>query len=175
MVVLNILFLIVVLGALLWQASLLIAIIAGAPTVYAKNQVIIKAFKGVGLQKGQLVVDLGCGNARSLIIAAQKFGAKGIGVEISPFYYVLAKINVLIQGESKNIKINYGNLRNYRENIKVADVVFLYLYDKIVYQIESWIFEQTKPHSSIVSLAFPFKNHRTTRIESKPPIYIYKK
>lgn len=174
MVVLNIFLLVAVLGALLWQISLLIAIIAGAPTVYAKNQVIIKAFEGVNLQKGQLVIDLGCGNARSLIIASKKFGAKGVGVEISPFYYILARINVLFRGESRHIKIKYGNLRNYRKNIKAADVVFLYLYDKIISQIEPWIFEQTKPHATIISLAFPFTRHRGVRIEARPPIYIYK-
>lgn len=175
MLVLNIFFLFFALAVLLWQISLIVAVIAGAPTVYSKNQVIIKAFESVNLQKGQLVLDLGCGNARSLIIASRKFGAKGVGVEISPFYYVLAKLNVLVRGESKNITIEYGNLRNYRENIKNADVIFLYLYDKIVAEIEPLIFSRAKQHTKIISLAFPFKNRRGAHIKTKPPIYIYEK
>ena len=173
MLVFNIIFLIFALVILLWQVSLIVAIIAGAPTVYSRDRVIIEAFKGVSLKKNQLVVDLGCGNARSLVIASRKFGAKGVGIEISPFYYLWAKINVLAHGEAKNIKIKFGNIRNNKEDIRNADVIYLYLFDKILGEIEPWIFRLAKPHSKIISLAFSFKNHRANIVKTKPPIYIY--
>ena len=173
MIVVNICFLIFALVILFWQISLIVAIIGGAPTVYSKNKVIVKAFESVGLKKGQLVADLGCGNARSLIIAAQKFGARGIGIEISPFYYLLAKTNVLLHGETKNIKILFGDFRKREHDIKDADVIYLYLFDKIVGRIEPWIFKSAKVHSKIISLGFPFKNHRATVVKTRPPIYIY--
>ena len=171
--VLNIVFLIFAFVILFWQISLIVAIIGGAPTVYSKEKVIIKAFESVDLKNGQLVADLGCGNAWSLIIASRKFGAKGIGIEISPFYYFLAKINVLLHGETKNIKIKFGNFRKREADIKDADVIYLYLFDKIVGKIEPWIFKSAKAHSKIISLGFPFKNHQATVIKTRPPIYIY--
>ena len=174
MIVLNILFLIFALVFLFWQVSLIIAIIGGAPTVYSKEKVITEAFESVKLKKGQLVVDLGCGNARSLIIASRKFGAKGIGIEISPFYFFWAKMNVLARGESRNVKIKFGNLRNCRKDIESADVIYLYLFDRIISRIEHWIFESVKPQTKVISLAFPLKNHRATIVKTNPPIYIYR-
>jgi SAM-dependent methyltransferase len=165
--------LIIVIVIFFWQISLVVAIIGGAPTIYARQKVIIKAFESVRLRKGQLVADLGCGNARVLIVAAKNFGAKGIGIEISPFYYLLAKLNVLLQGEAKNIKIIFGNFKNRSKEVEKANVVFLYLFDKIIAQIEPWIFETIKPSTRVISLAFPFKNHRALTIKTKPTIYIY--
>jgi len=173
MVALNIIFAIIALFILFWQVSLIIAVIFGAPVVYSKETVIIKAFKSVGLKSGQLVADLGCGNARSLIIATKKFGAKGIGIEVSPFYYVLAKLNISFSGESKNIKIKFGDFRTHKKDFENTDVVFLYLFDKIIAKIEPWIFKSVKPHAKIISLTFPFKNHRAIVIKTKSTIYIY--
>jgi len=175
MMAVSMFFLIFTLAILFWQISLIVAVIYGAPTIYSKEKVIIKAFESVGLKNGQLVADLGCGNARSLIIATKKFGAKGIGIEISPFYYFLAKINVLLHGETKNIKIKFGNFRNCQKDIQNADVVFLYLFDKIMGKIEPWIFKSAKPHSKIISLAFPFENHQGVLVKAESPIYLYQK
>jgi predicted RNA methylase len=169
----SILFLIFALIVLLWQISLIMAIIGGAPTIYAKQKAIILAYEAVKLQKGQMVADLGCGNARGLIIASKQFGAKGIGIEISPFYYLLAKINVCLSGQSKNIKIIFGDLRKNESILKNADVIYIYLFDKITDEIEDWIFKSIKTNAKVISLAFPLKNHESTTIESKPPIYIY--
>jgi len=174
MVALNIFFAIIALLILFWQVSLIVAVIFGAPVVYSKEKVIIRAFEGVDLKSGQLVADLGCGNARSLIIATKKFGAKGIGIEVSPFYYVLAKLNVFFSGEAKNIKIKFGDFKTRKKDFQKADVVFLYLFDKIIEKFEPWIFKSVKPHSKVISLTFPFKNHPATVIKTKPTIYIYK-
>jgi predicted RNA methylase len=170
-----ILFLIFVLVIFLWQASLVVAVIGGAPTVYAKTKAIHLAFESVELKQGQTVVDLGCGNARSLIIASKQFGAKGIGIEISPFYYLLAKASVCFARESENIKIIFGDLRKKERYLKDADVIYMYLFNKIANEIEARIFETTKPGTKIISLAFPLKNHQGILIRSNPSIYIYKK
>ena len=159
---------------LFWQISLIVAIVHGAPSIYAKRKVIIKAFESVGLKNGQIVADLGCGNARSLVIAAKKFGAKGIGIEISPFYYLLAKVNVLASGESRNIKIHFGDFRKRKNLVQKADLVFLYLFDKVIGKTEPWIFKSTRPSAKIISLAFPFKNHQADIVKTSPPIFIYK-
>jgi len=169
-----IIFLILVLIILFWQISLIVAIAHGAPAIYAKQKVIIKAFESVGLKSGQTVVDLGCGNARSLVIAAKNFGARGIGIEISPFYYLLAKINVLAAGGRKNIEIYFGDFRKRKNLVEKADVVFLYLFDKIIGEIEPWIFKSTRSGAKTISLAFPFKNHRANTVKTSPPIFIYK-
>ena len=106
---------------LLWQLTLLLTSMLTSPTVYANDKAIEDSLKLAGLKRGESVVDLGCGNAKSLIIAAKKFGAKGIGVEISPYCYFLARWRVFVLGESKNIKIIYGDFTRAEKYLKSAD------------------------------------------------------
>lgn len=164
---------------LFWQISLIVAIVFGAPVVNAKNDTIVEAFKLAKLKKDETILDLGCSNARSLIIAAKRFGAKGIGVEISPFYYLKAKINVILSGQSKRIKIIYGDLKKKGDLIKRSDVLYLYLFPKLLCKIEQEIFRQLKNDARVVTVGFRFKNHKIksqVEVENhsrKTKIYLY--
>lgn len=145
---------------LLWQLTLLLTSIFTSPTVYANDNAIEDSLRLAGLKRGELVVDLGCGNAKSLIIASKKFGAKGVGVEISPYCYLLAKWRVFALGESRNIKIIYGDFKNAEEYLKRADVVYLYLLNATLKKIEKWFFASIAPKTRVVSLAFVFPNKK---------------
>lgn len=158
--------LIFLLAILFWQASLLFATIFGAPTVYANSKAIIDAYNLAELKGGETVLDLGCGNARSLIIAAKKFGAKGIGVEISPYCYLKSKWNVFWAGEKNNINIYYSDLRRSRELIKKADVIYLYLINSVLKNIENDIFSTINKRAKIVVLSFEFPNVKASKIVS---------
>ncbi len=173
MIAINIIFLAVVAFILFWQVSLIVAIAGGAPSVSSKKATVEKTFEAVNLKAGEVVLDLGCGNGKVLILSAKKYGAKGLGIEISPFYYLLAKINVLFSGEAKNIKIYFGNFFTKKEQIKNADVVFLFLFDKVTNKIEPFVFENKKNGARIVSVSFPFKNHSGKKIVFDPAIYLY--
>lgn len=168
-----ILFLIIALFLLFWQISQIISVIGGAPAVYAKDETIRKAFGLAELKKGQVVVDLGCGNARSLIIAAKEFKAKGVGVEISPFYYLLSKINVWLSGESKNIKTLFGNFENKRSEIKKADVIYLYSITGTIGKIEPWLFRTLRPGTKVISVEFPFENQKPVKEILDPLLFLY--
>ncbi len=170
----SILFITLALIALIWQISLLISAFSGAPTVYAKEKIIKKAFEMAYLKSGQVVIDLGCGNARSLIIAAKEFGAKGIGIEISPFYFILAKLNVALHHQTKNIKIYYGNILKYENLINKADLIYVYLLEKLLAKIEPIIFKNLKRNASVVSLTFNFTGRKPLKKNTSPKIYIYK-
>ncbi len=171
----TIIFIIFVAILFFWHASLIISTLAGAPTVYAKTETIEKAFELIRLQSDQVVLDLGCGNARALIIASQKFGAKGIGVEVSPFYYLLARLNVLAQGERKNIQIYFGQAQKQACLIEKADVVYMYLFDSLLRKLEPVIFKFATAKTKIVSVAFPLKKHKPVKSEFNPRIFIYQK
>lgn len=164
-----------------WQLSLLFSSIVGAPTVYANSKAIIDAYKLAGLEKGETVLDLGCGNAKSLLLAAKVFGAKGIGVEISPYCYLKSKWNVFWAGESGNIKIYLSDIKKSFNLISEADVVYLYLLNSVLEKIESEIFDNIKAKTRVVTLAFKFKNAvpkknmRTNNLGRETGIYLYTK
>ncbi len=147
---------------LFWQASLLIATIAGSPIVYASPKAIRDCWELAGVGPGQTVIDLGCGNARSLILASAEFGAKGVGIDRSYYGYSRSKINVWLYGQSKNIKIVRGDFRRVERQLATSDVVYLYLLNDTLAQIEPWLFQHIGAKTVVVSLAFSFPNHQPT-------------
>lgn len=182
MKILLLLFLfILILAILIWQFNLLLALIFGAPVVYAHPRAITDAFRLAGLKKGETIVDLGCGNANTLIIAAKKFGAKGIGVERAPLFYWWSKVNVYLCGQSKNIKIYYGDFRKIESLLKTSDVIYLYLLTGVLSNIETWLFDHIGPQTRIVSLSFKFPNHepmqtsQTCNLGDSTQVLLYKK
>lgn len=164
-----------------WQGSLLFVAVFGTPTVYAYDQAIVDALNLAKLKKGELVVDLGCGNAKSLIIAAKKFRAKGVGVEISPYCYLKSKWNVFAAGESKNIRIIFGDFKKAEKYLQNADVVYLYLLNKVLKSIEPWFFDNVQKDARIVSLSFtfdqkkPVQTSKTVNLGKPTKISLYKK
>ena len=170
----------IALALLLWQISLVISVIFGAPTVHTQRSAIIKAYELADLKKNETVLDLGCSDARALIYGAKEFGAKGIGVEISPFYYLMARLKVILSGQHGQIKIVFGNLKRHGELIKRCDVVYLYLLPKLLDEIEQEVFSQLKKNARVVTVGFNFKNKRAKSQETalnhgrKTKIYLYR-
>lgn len=162
--VILILFLIFALTVLFWQLNLLYVAILGTPIVYASDLAIVDAFKLAKLKKADLVVDLGCGNGKSLIIAAKKFGAKGVGVDLSLYCYLKARLNVAIAGQSRNIKIVWGDFKKAEPYLKKADVVYIYLLNSVLKKIEPWFFKSISKNTKVVSLSFVFPNHTPIKI-----------
>ena len=79
----------------------------GAPYVPSRNPEMERAFKKLyPLGKNDLLVDLGCGNGKVLKMAS-KFGARGIGIELNPLFFLIAKLRT--RGDEK-ICIKFGDM-----------------------------------------------------------------
>ena len=170
---------ILALAVLFWQLNLIIASVFGSPIVYANNEAILDAYKLANLQKDELVIDLGCGNAKSLIIASREFGAQGVGVDLSLYCVLKSKLNVAFAGQGKNIKIIWGDFKKAQLYLKKANVVYLYLLNSALKKIEPWFFESISKKTRVVSLAFEFIQHKpiktksTTNLGKKTKIRLY--
>ncbi|MDP3993067.1 MAG: hypothetical protein Q8Q05_02555 [bacterium] len=166
---------------LFWQGSLLIATMAGSPIVYASPKAIRDCWKLAGLSRGQTAVDLGCGNARPLILAAKEFGAKGVGIDRSYYGYWRSIINVWLGGRTKDITIVRGDFRRVERQLATADVVYLYLLKETLAEIEPWLFQKIGPKTVVVSLAFSFPHHQplktaeTWNLGQKTKIRLYRR
>jgi|GEM_PF-486914 len=160
---LSFLLLAVLLCTFIWLFFLLLATMTGAPIVYSSKKAVKDALKLSEIKKGETIVDLGCGNGETLILAAKEFGARGIGIDRSPFCYFKAKFNVWKAGESSRIKIIYGNFQKRKKALKRADVVYMYLLNDVLKKIEPWFFEAINNKTRVVSLAFKFINHKPAK------------
>lgn len=96
-----------------------------APNFPTPQGVVERMLELAKLKPGETLYDLGCGDGRIVITAAQKFKAKAVGVEIRRDVYetTLGRVNSL--GLSDSVRIIHGNA--LKTDISQADVVTLYL------------------------------------------------
>ena len=99
------------------------------------------------VKKDDLVVDLGCGDARMVVLAAQKYGSRGIGYDIDPDM-VRASRNNIEKGKVGNlVQIIQADI--YTVDISKADVLPLYLLPEMNLKLLPQ-FDTLKPGSRIV-------------------------
>src|SRR5512139_3029493 len=102
---------------------------------------------------GDVVYDLGSGDGRLPIIAAQKYGARGVGIEIDPALVSQARQNAADAGVSDRVTFVLGDL--FTADLTDATVVTLYLSPNILKRIEPGL-RALAPGTRIVSHQFPF-------------------
>jgi uncharacterized protein (TIGR03000 family) len=104
--------------------------------------------------KNDIVYDLGCGDARMVITAVKKFGAKkGIGVERDPKMVAESKANVKKAGVEDKVEIREGDVLKIKD-LADANVVLLYMGDDINLRLRPILKSTLKPGSRVVSHRF---------------------
>jgi amino acid adenylation domain-containing protein len=100
-----------------------------------------------------LVVDLGCGDGRVLIEAAERFGCSGRGVEIDPTLAAEARRNVEAAGLSDSIDIVTADASGERVAGFLADatIVFLFLPAQVTGEILSEVLRVAPKRADIVA------------------------
>ncbi len=115
------------------------------------------------------VLDIGCGNGRVLKYFC-KFTPFVYGVEINPFWAILAKLNLSRCGKWKG-KIYTANYKNV--DLENYDIIFCYLLPKDMRYLEKYKFTDLKKGSKIITNTFKLKNMRLIKKFDK--LYLYKK
>ena len=73
-----------------------------------------------------LVYDLGSGDGRIAITAANEFGARGVGIEIDPALVTRAEANARAAGVEDKVQFKLGDM--YAADVRSATVVTLFLH-----------------------------------------------
>lgn len=102
--------------------------------------------------KEDIIYELGSGEGRVLILAAKKFGAKGVGIEIDPLRSLISKILVRLNGVSKKVKIKRKNFFN--EDLSNATVIFVYLIPKALQKLKPKLLKELKSDTRLVSFRY---------------------
>jgi hypothetical protein len=117
------------------------------------------------------VIDLGSGDGRIVIMAAKKYGARGMGVELDGALVNDARRESQRQGVQSRVEFRAENL--FITDLAPATVLTTYLYPRLNIQLTPRIFEQLKPGSRVVSHEFDFGNWKpdakvTVKVPNKP-------
>lgn len=87
--------------------------------------VVEKMLELAHLRPGETLYDLGSGDGRILIMAAQKFGARGVGIELDPRRCKLSRERIDRLGLIEQVQIIQGDV--LEQDLTPADVVTVYM------------------------------------------------
>jgi len=135
------------------------------------------------LKPGEIIYDLGCGDGRVVIMAAQEFGARGVGVEMREDLVKQALSKVSELGLDGQVKIVQSDM--FKVDLTQADVVTLYLTtsanDKVKPKLES----ELKLGARVVSHDYEILGWRPIKVDNfcenprlgypSHTIYVYKR
>jgi precorrin-6B methylase 2 len=99
-----------------------------------------------------IVYDLGSGDGRIPITAAQRYGARGVGVEIDPNVMRLAYDNLARSGVTDRVVLRNDDLFNV--DISEATVVTLFLLEGLNLKLLPKLQHELRPGTRIVSHHF---------------------
>jgi ribosomal protein L11 methylase PrmA len=99
-----------------------------------------------------VLYDLGCGDGRILITAAQRFGARGVGIDIDRDRVQDSIRNAEASGVSDRVQFHCQDL--YTSDFREATVVILYLLPHLNLKLRPQLLAQLQPGTRIISHDF---------------------
>jgi cyclopropane fatty-acyl-phospholipid synthase-like methyltransferase len=152
-------------------AMALLAVHAGAPQAPSRppdiffaptRQPIVDAMLRLAeVKAGDLVYDLGSGDGRIVVLAAQKYGARGVGIEIDPKLVDLSRQIAADSGVGGLVTFIEGDL--FKADISAATVVTLYLSASMNRDLEFKLKAELRKGTRIVAHQFPIARWEPTR------------
>jgi predicted RNA methylase len=153
-----------------------------APYYPTPETIVEKMLQLGGLKAGEKVYDLGSGDGRIVIIAAQKFHANAVGVELDKDLAKRSMDRITKLGLDKSAHIIAGDL--LKQNYGSADLVTVYLLpDAVNNKVQPILDKQLKKGARIVAKDFDFKNWTAEKVENiaddgegrSHTLYLYRK
>lgn len=155
--------------------SLVISSLSFAPWLPTWKKDLPRIFALADLKQGETFYDLGCGNGKAVIYAAENYPVKAIGLEYALPLYFICKLRLFFL-KNENIVFKYKNL--FKVDLSQADVVYVFgMSSTIRDKLKQKLFNELKPGARVISYVFAFKDWQP-KIISKPQekdieIYLY--
>lgn len=148
-----------------------------APFVPTPQALVEKMLEAGHVKAGDVVYDLGAGDGRIVITAAQKFGARGVGVEIREDLCRKADERIRALGLEDRVRMIQGSA--LRVDLSPADVVTMVFLTSSNERMRPRLEKFLKPGARVVSNEFPIKGWKpeeTVRVQMgslEHKIYVY--
>lgn len=146
--------------------------LVGAVWLPTPTDDIDKLLTASGLKEGDAFYDLGCGDGRVLIRAANNFNARCVGIEIDPLKTFIARVRVKLAGLDGKVRIVTGSAGSI--DLREADVVFCYLSHQANDRLEKKFLDELKESAVIVSYRFMIRGFKPSFVYAKGKGFIYK-
>jgi SAM-dependent methyltransferase len=124
-----------------------------APYSATPMEVVDRMLKLAGVGSRDVVYDLGCGDGRIVVAAAQKFGARGVGIDIDPALITRARSNAQQAGVEARVSFRVQDALTV--DVSEATVVTLYLLAASNAKLRPILTRTLRPGARIVSHNYP--------------------
>jgi SAM-dependent methyltransferase len=105
------------------------------------------------IKRTDMIYDLGCGDGRILVLAAQKYGVQAVGYDIDPERIIESRQNVAKNNVQNLVKVIQADI--FTLDLEQADVMPLYLHPEMMAKLVPQV-EKMKPGSRIVAHEYGF-------------------
>jgi len=144
---------------------------AQLPSIYfapTPQPVVESMLKLAGVGADDVVYDLGSGDGRIVVIAAQRYGARGVGVELRSDLVAISRQVAREGGVADRVTFVEGDM--FTADISEATVVTMWLSESINVQLEPKLKRELRPGTRIVSRQFRIGNwspERAVRVDKE--------
>lgn len=135
-----------------------------APYVPTPQDVVDRMLRLANVTKNDIVYDLGCGDGRIVISAAQQFGARGVGVDIDPVRIAESNANAERAGVTHLVSFKLQDAMT--TDVSEATVVTLYLLSSSNLKLRPILTKQLRPGARIVAHAFAMGDWPAEKVEN---------
>ncbi len=123
------------------------------------------------VKPGEMVFDLGSGDGRIVIMAAERFGARGVGVEIDESLVEESRKAVQAKGLAEEVRILHDDALNV--DLSEADVVTLYVSQQGMETLRPHLESHLRPGARVVSHAAPMPGWEPERVLDLEGFFLY--
>jgi protein-L-isoaspartate O-methyltransferase len=135
-----------------------------AATISTPQWVVDHMLEMADVSEDDVVYDLGSGDGRIVNTAAQRFGARGVGIERDPDLVRTARGKARLIGVSNRVTFRRGNL--FEVDLHDATVVTLYLDQWINLKLRPKLLRQLDPGDRVVTHDFNMGDWTPTRADT---------
>jgi len=134
-----------------------------APYYPTPETIVEKMLSLGGAKKGEKVFDLGSGDGRIVIIAAEKFGMNAVGVEYDKDLFSQSSEKIRRMGLSEKARIIHGDL--LQQDYTSADLITVYLLPVANDKLRPILEKQLKKGARVVAHDFEVGGWRADKTE----------
>ena len=122
------------------------------PFITTPPEVVERMLEMAGTRAEDFVIDLGSGDGRIVIVAAKKFGARALGIELDAALVEKSRQNARLAAVSEKATFVQGDV--LVADISRATVVTVYLLPALMGKLQARFIDELAPGTRIVSHAF---------------------
>ena len=146
-------------------------IVIGAQWIPTPNNVVEKMLCFAEVGPNDILIDLGSGDGRIILMAALKFGANAVGIEADPLRVLITKIRIWLKGLKDHVDVIWGNF--FKKDLSAASVVTVYQNTDVNNKLKEKLQTQLCPGTRVISYSFIFDGWKPKKVDESTKLYLY--